>query len=124
MFDPAAPTTDLPQPPREPFVVDEAPSPTSEPVAAPQEAVQAVSMPTKVTVTVARQLDERVRVMEDRLQSFISELNKLGITDPEAVEPGLREHYVDALRGSHDLLHRTGLLREKTHYVRNTMETL
>lgn len=133
MFDPTTPDTSLPQPPRDPFPVspeDAFVSPEDETpthhVQEPQEAAEAPleAGTAKITLTYARQLDDRAQTMLKRVDALKRELAKVGIVDSDAMLPGMRGTYVAALARLENAEDELAHMVQQIANVRETLETL
>lgn len=129
MTDLTTPDTALPQPPREPLSVEVVePSPEQpEDAQEPAEGLIRFGMPDaprKIGKTIAGQMDERVRVMQARNESFKAQLSELGVVDPNISRPGLRGKYITALRVADELEAKLRELRSITSDVNETFDTL
>lgn len=118
-------TTELPAPPRDPY-----PTTPEEAFEAPQtapEATEEVEAPVVAThrlgVTAARVIDERAEVMLKRFDSYEKVLAGVGITST-GTYIGMKLELQESLNlfnAARDLIEQA---REKTSYVRQTIESL
>lgn len=100
---------------------------TDQEPAAPQEAPEPPQNETKrlkINATFARQLDERVKVMQDRVVSFRKQLASIGVVNPDQPASGVRGKYVDALAVVSDIEEATDRLKALTYDVHDTFENL
>lgn len=123
----------LPQPPREAFdmthhenapqgVEDfEGDATPAEPVTEPETAPETPQRVRRLNVTLAKQLDERVRVMQERNAAFVRELNTLGVS-PTSI--GLKATLYHAKERAIEIDEMTQQLRDHTRSVRETLESL
>lgn len=141
------PTTDLPQPPRDPYPTMpeeafEVPMPTIEQAHAVQDAVAAMNepqeaaeapqdarptasdSPAKLGITAVRQLDERVGVMIDRINAFRIFAAKHGV-DQQTNSPSLiKRQIVEALVSLSAAEGHLAAARVNTTTARETLESL
>jgi hypothetical protein len=118
-------TTELPSPPRDPYPTspeDAFQSPETSPEAT-EEAEAPVVTTHRLGVTAARVIDERAEVMLKRFDSYEKVLAGVGVTST-GTYVGMKLELQESLHlfeAARDLIEQA---REKTSYVRETIESL
>lgn len=142
-FDPTTPSAELPQPPRDPWPTTpqeallapdadteddslEGDPDVAEDAAEDVQEVRAVAPenPKRIGRTIAKELDKRVTVMQQRQASFEELLRQLGVVDPSQPAAGLRGMYVSALAVSKEIDEKLARLKGLTNEVLQTLEAL
>lgn len=124
MNDLTTPNQTLPQPDREPFEVDIDLEAELANVDRSHSMREVPTNPKKIGKTVAHQLDERVRVMQDRHESFLNMLAEVGVVDSSAIKPGMRGTYITALGIAEQIEPLLNELRDATTNVKDTFDSL